>query len=254
VHSPPKHTHNTTQTADKILSDIHNGTFLTKAINGELQKRDQKGHLLEEMDRPWLSYAERVTLTSSGGWALHLNKNEDKLWLAELDNDYLQSQTLTVSEKRYLWTTPKMLWDGNSVWVGYTTATNLTPYSPSISQFNSKGFKGNFTWKDKGVFFDFCLDYDGSVLLSRDIPSPQFTVPVYPFLERIASDMSTQTYYSGETNWFIDSLVCGRDSIYMIERSIFGSDGSRIVFKKRDATAIELFKLPAQAMELYACQ
>jgi len=242
----------------EILSDWTGTDFLTRSQDGKsVERRDRDGKVLETVGASWAGEAVRVVSTPDGKrWAL-LSRAEH-LVLLHLDEKYGTRKETPIAKSTDFWGTAKILVDtkGRKLWVGYAATRPGLIYSPHVARLDFEGkVEAVYQWKEKGLFFDACLDEEFSILASRDIPSSPYTLPVYSTLESLASDGEIKTRYEAETNYFIDALACQTDRVLMVQRSIFGSDGSYLVNWSRvpGASTQRLLRLPGPARRLYAC-
>lgn len=242
-------------TSVRILSSVTNERFVTTA-GSKWELRDRKGQVLSSKEAGWAGSSEQLELGWERAWSLNLEGNH--LWLTHLDGAFTETKRTELSKTTEIWGYQKLTYDraGDALWVGFTHTTATHIYSPTARRLSLEGDqKASFDWKERGLFFSSCLD-GNHWLMARDIPSDSgFTVPVYSFLEKLGADGSKSTYYSGNTNDFIDATVCAPDAVYMIQRSIFGSDGSYLVRWDRTAGQLgeQLFRLPGPARALYLC-
>jgi len=242
----------------EILSDGLDGEFVTRTLDGTaIERRGNDGKVLETIAAPWAQAVVRIVGGPEGQrWAL-LNRTKS-LTLLSLDKHFQTLKETPIAQSQDFWGTPKLVVDSTArtLWVGYSATRPGLSYAPHIARV---GFDGKIEkvvqWSEKGLFFDACLDEEFSLLASRDKPSSAYTVPVYSYLESISATGEVAVRYEAETNWFIDALVCQPDRLWMVQRSIFGSEGSYLVSWDRikGSPAKRLHRLPAPARKLYAC-
>lgn len=243
---------------DQILSEVEGGYFYTRGRDQRtLEQRTAEGTVAKSWPKPWVKSAQ--TIVRHGGRAWALSNDDKKIWLSHLDADLNETKQTVVSENFELWGDTRVYLDAEtkSLWVGFTRTTLTHIYSPSVRRFD---FEGNalseYVGKERGLFFDACLDAGRGLLFSRDLPSDSgYTVPLHSFLETLSPDAQVKGEYAAETNYFIDSLGCRPDRVYMLQRSIFGSDGNHLVVWKRGAAGIgeRLTRLPGKGKKLYVC-
>ncbi|MBI4403452.1 MAG: hypothetical protein HY537_04785 [Deltaproteobacteria bacterium] len=249
-----------TGSAKKILSDVEKGIFLTQSYDRpEVQIHNQEGTITQTVQAPWVIYSERIVRNHDQSWSLNFDETSQKLWLSHLDPNLLETSTTLLSQHTTVWPTLRMVYESlnDILWLGWTAATTSKPYSPRIQRRSRQGeLQSDKIFADKGVFFDMCANEDKSLLISRDIPSDSgFTVPVYSFLENIDASGKVQTVYSAEVNWLIRSIACQKDRVYMIQQSLFGSGGNRLVeFDLIYGKESVLTLLPGQAWKIYSCE
>ncbi len=237
-----------------ILSDINEGNFFTR--NGQLlQKRADNGNILKEAALPWTPYSESVAFNGEHLWSLNYSPNSHRFWLTRLDNDWKFGSEQTILEQEDTISHRKLMLNRTSdtLWLGYSV-WNQHPYSPVVEKRGtSMELLQRFVWNERGLFFDMCADSADSAIVSRDRSSNSgYTIPIFSYLEKLAGS-SAHKIYESETNWFIDTIACLDDRIYFAERSIFGSDGSHLVFWNRKDRGQRLFRLPAKAHKIFSC-
>lgn len=247
-----------TTVSGSIVSDrLSDSIFIRSGEN--LHQFNEDGTLVESKFDPDYSSVQRLVNAEPGFWALHHQPvRKNSLWVSRVSLQLENGKPILLSTGHDRWSTQKIFPDGTGgAWVGFTTATPTTAYSPAVAKIDSNGnvvLKRVF--KERGLFFDGCPLPSGEFLLSRDIPSNSgFTVPVYSFLESIAVAGTSSTLYSAETNYFIDSVLCERDFVTMAERSIFGSDGSFLSRWDFGATqSYRLVRLRGRVQQIYHCK
>lgn len=245
------------ESVDAILSDIKDNRFITK--NGTLvQERTDLGRLVRQSALSWASYSEGVVFDGKSAWSLNFDSQAPKFWLQHFSLPFSEEKEEWISSTLNTIAFRKILFEKTSgtLWLGYSVTNHVPPYSPVVEQ-RDRGMKliQRHLWGERGLFFDFCAQDNGSVLVSRDRSSNSgYTVPLYSFLEHF-SILPPTTLYVGDMNLFIDSVTCGSSVVYMIQRSIFGSDGSHIVRWDRTPGTLgeRLFRLPGRAHKIYEC-
>ncbi len=243
----------------RIVSDVDARQLVTlNEATSQIEKRAAEGNVVGSY-----AFNEPLQLSrvrSSGGqtWGLFLNADENRIWLRHFDENFQGTKDLAVATPKVIWGNPRFLIspESSNLWVGYSSSGATAPYTPIIKTLNSQGKAlHEYSFKEKGLFFDFCLEGDG-VLMARDIPTAPYTVPVYSFLEELSGGGAKKAVYSAATNDFIDSLGCTQHTVWMAQRSIFGSEGSYLVsWKKGDpSSGTVTHKLPGSVNQLYLCQ
>lgn len=242
----------------EILSDVEGGEFFTRSASGTaIEQRDERGKILATYPAEWAAAAVRIVAGPEGQrWAL-LN-TATTLTLAPLDAKLQPLPGTVLSQDHEIYGTPKILVDdeARAIWVGYSASRKGLSYSPHVARLDFAGkMEKVFQWTDRGLFFDACRDADRTLLVSRDKPSSPYTLPVYSSLERLSPTGEVAPLYAAETNYFIDALACQPDRLWMVERSIHGSDGAYLVSwdRVKGAPAKRLLRLPGPARKLYAC-
>lgn len=242
---------------DAILSDIEENRFITK--NGTLvQQRTDLGRLVQQSVLSWAPYSEGVVFHGKSAWSLNFDFQAPKFWLQHFSIPFSDEKEEWISSTLNTIAFRKILFEKTSgtIWLGYSVTNHVPPYSPVVEQ-RGRDMKliQRHLWGERGLFFDFCAQGDGSVLVSRDRSSNSgYTVPLYSFLERFLILPPTKLY-EGDVNLFIDSVTCRSPIVYMIQRSIFGSDGSHLVRWDRTQGTLgeRLFRLPGRAHKIYEC-
>ena len=248
-----------TELQGRILSDSEGGQFFTyNSAVSQIERRGTDGAVLGSFALGDPALLSRVRSLGQVSWGLFLNPDENKIWLRQYDEKFQKTKELPVATAKVIWANPRFLISPESkeLWVGYTASGPTAPYTPIIKKMTSEGKAvAEFTFKEKGIFFDFCFEGE-KVLVARDIPTAPYTVPVHSFLEELSPGDLKKSVYSAATNYFIDSVGCTEDSVWMAQRSIFSSDGSYLVhWKKGDSSAGTIIqKLPASADQLYLCE
>ncbi len=252
----PKQQNEISAPSGEILSDWLGDAFLTLSPDKKsIEIRNTEGKVQKMVEAPWAVHAKRVIAGNNTRWAL--SGDENRLWLTHLDANYQLVKETPLATSRDFWGNSKILFNSktNKLWVGFAETKPSHAYSPTVLRVDPDGkIEAKFEWNERGLFFDVCLDSE-SVLISRDMPSLPYTVPVYSTLEAIPEAGKASTYYQADANLFIDGMICETDRILMVQRSIFGSDGSYLVDwnRKSGSTGKQLFRLPSPIRKLYAC-
>lgn len=242
----------------RVLNDPINGEFFTVSPDGGwLQKRAEDGKIKIHYNRKWAQYSSRIATLGDKKWTLGRSYRPDQLWLSPLDEELNDGEHIPVADG-HLFARDFVLAaaEQNKIWIGYTMMAAGQAYTPRIKRFDAETNKleHEYAWKDRGALFDMCLESDGSVIASRDVPTSSFTVPVYPFLEQLLPTTKTsKTYYQGDTNWLIDAVSCQDDRILMAESSVARESSSRVSEWWREGDKTGLLKLPSRAYKIYSC-
>lgn len=258
--SPDGSTLTAPDNVSRILSDPDkNGQFLTRSPGGSrVEQRDASGSLVSQSEHRWVENSEHVVRHQNFSYSLNASEETRKLLITRLDATLTEVGQSLVSKRLSPWGERRLALDPlGGLWVGFT-APGL---KSSVAWAERWSFEGRretqHAWPERGLLFDLCAEPDGSVLVARDIPSDSgFTVPFYSYLERVKRDGSTQTYYQTDVNYFIDSVACHAESVWMVQRSIFGSDGSYLVRWNPKAGGLgdSLFRLHNKVKKLYFCE
>ncbi len=252
-----------TEKVARILSGTGEGSFLSRSWESaeRLEIRDADGKRLRVFDADWVAQSEQVGWEdrSLGVWSLNVDERARKMSIIRLDSDFASAEMRTVAQPFNTFGYRRLLLDParKFLWIAYTAAPINFPYAPAVQRHTiAVGPPSLWRSDEKGLSFDGILDADGSLLLARDIPSDSgFTVPFYSYIQRHSPEGVVSTLYQSDINFFIDSLTVDATSIYMVQRSIFGSDGSFIVRWDREPGQIgkSLFRLPGPARKIFAC-
>lgn len=237
-----------------LLEEEFQTTYYARNTKNQLEERNKEGSVLQTLLAiPKTSRSFKRGLQKN----YILDYRDNQLDLLVLSKNSGSSTTVSLSHGSELWSEPKLTLDTKGTpWVGYTSRTVSHMYAPVLKHFDAAGKTLQTTeWPDRGIFFDLCAEENGSVTISRDIPTSNFTVPVYSFLENIVPGSKPIQQYEAETNFFIDSMVCTPNTVWMIQRSIFGSEGSHVQEWERGNkdTGKTLFKLPGRAWKIQVC-
>lgn len=242
----------------KILTETFQDTFLTKSPTDELEAHDRNGDLVKSYGTVPQS-TQAVEVGKKHSFLLDYSSEQNHLNLITLSPEFSPVKTTSVSYGGSLWSTAKILFDKDqeSVWVGYTSRTPSHMYSPVVELRDSAGAKKySHSWADRGIFYDMCMEKEGSLTIARDVPSHSgFTVPIYSFLENLKANSAPVEQYAADTNFFIDSMACLPGEVYMLQRSILGSDGSHLQLWHRGESGFgkTLLKLPGRAWKISVC-
>lgn len=191
-----------------------------------------------------------------GGVGLFLSSDEKRIWVKTYDQSFLPQKEFEVISSATLWNQPKALLDNSNqlIWVGYTTNSAHFPYSPSLAAFDFTGEKKkNYVWNHKGIFFDLALTPNG-ILMSRDLPSAPFTLPVYSFVDEISPLSPPKPVYEAEMNYLIEHLAVQLNKVWMIARSMHSAQGSRLVVWDKSSSKTEVVaSLKEPVKKLFVC-
>lgn len=241
----------------KILSKTFESSFYTKNAKNVLEERDSQGRvkMFHGAIPPLAHSFARGPATS---FLLEYSMEQNLLNLVTYDAKMALEKTTSLAPGATLWSTPKMTFDSSerNVWIGYTAQTAQHMYSPVVELRGKNGqLKQSQSWNARGLLLDQCLEKNGSLTVARDLPSPNFTVPLYSFLENLEENASPVQIYEAEVNLLIDSVACREDGIYMAQRSLFTSEGSHLQRwnRKTGDKGQTLTKLPGQAWKIYVC-
>ncbi len=242
----------------RLVSSVSADQFLfLNEANSKLEQRNLDGEVAASHE-----VAESEHLLNFQGaenrWALFFESKRNRIWMKSFDGDLKVQKEVPVTTASVIWTNPRMLVNSktNDVWVGFSSSALGFSNSPMVNHYAADGLlKKEFRWGQRGLFFDFCESGEG-VLAARDLPTPPYTVPVTSFVESFAAGKGPTPHYQAATNDLVDSLRCQGDTLWMAQRSIFGSQGSYLIhWRKGDkGTGTRLHRLPGSAEKLYLCE
>jgi hypothetical protein len=241
----------------RILSKLSNKKFLTLSTKGLLQERDENGTVLTERSVSWLTDAESVTATQTGAVVLHRNDDARKLWLSHLNLKSEFMKTSVLSQGRDIWGNSRMEWDPTtqSLWVGYAITSGGHSYTPVVNRLNEEGkIQSTISWKERGLLFDICVEPMGGLLISRDVPTSPFTVPLKSFVEKLPQTGKPEVIYSAPQNEIIDSLSCDPERLYFAQHSLLGGGSSLRVWERETKKIKEITKLRGRARKIFSCK
>ncbi len=242
-----------------LLSDATLGTFFTRSPEGMLQLRNSEGVVKQEYKTPWVAHSKKMIVSAHGTWSINDDRDNRKNWLGRVLYTGEEVTQIDLLPGMVIWPNHRLLVNetNGDFWLGYSTGEQGKPFTPIVEHRDREGnLKKSYRWKDKGLFHDFCMDRDHSVLVSRDIPSDSgFTVPLDSFLERLMPGKESTTELALASNLIADGLACAPDAIYFAEHSLFGSEGRHLQRWDRNPShkPVELFDLPGPAQKLYHC-
>lgn len=238
-----------------ILSHANpKGEFLT-ATAGQWRVQNSEGQVVLEMPRPTNRALHVTPWQGDSAWYLTEGK-ENELILGKIPANG-ETQRFSISKGVDLWGNVRVQADSvhKRVWIGYSATTSEHIYSPILEL---RDWEGNLIFKkeisERALFFDSCLSEDGKLIFSRDLPTMPYTVPLYSYIESLSADGTLERLYTASENQFLDSISCGTgNTVYALQRSIFGSDGQRIV-KYENHTETLIRPADSKAREVYLCR
>ncbi len=252
-----------------LVSDVLGNSIFLREGN-ILIRADRSGMEIDRIDRAEFSTLRRMVASLSGYWSIHRSFQRDGLWLMELGRSLKPTGRLSLSEGVDLWGVEKLFsGTAGAVWIGFTASTPKSAYSPvvALAEPDSKlVFKRSY--HERGIFFDGCVypangssgrpndEPNDEMIVARDIPSNSgFTVPVQAYLEKVNRNGVTTTVYSAETNWLIESLSCHPGYLWMVQRSMFGSDRSRLMrLNFQSSNADWVADIADRIHQIYSCE
>ena len=222
--------------------------------------RDLTGDRIFSLSANWVEQSQRIIFHDDTFWSLGADTTTHRLWLSRVNLEGVETDKVIAPQPYNSFGDFRVLLDPSRklLWLGFTAGRPGLSYAPIVENYNW-GTQKTFGWNPdgKGRLFDAIIDLDGSLLMARDVPSDSgFTVPFYSHLERISIEGVGATYYQSDLNYFIESAVPTAQKLFMIQRSIFGSDGSYLVEWDRRPGEIgeRLFRLPGSAKKLFVCK
>ncbi len=243
--------------AGAIVSYLSDGHFFVLTQNGELQKRTAEGQVATTFSIADADKLLRLESSADAVWGLFLDSTANRIWLRRFDPQLNLKKEIPVASANVIWANPRLhVHSGtDEAWVGYSTSAVGLSTTPMVKRFLPDGSEASvFSWGQRGLFFDQCEEGD-HMLAARDLPTPPYTVPVFSFIDELVPGAKPKRQYAAPDNYFIDSLSCRADSFWMVQRSIFGSDGSYLVgFDRRVAKETKRVKLEGPAEQLYGCE
>lgn len=242
-----------------ILSDVADGAFVLRVKDDAIETRDARtGVALSAYAAPWARHNERVVLASGGAWALNFDRGPRRPWLARLDSRFVETVAFDLPGAGLIWTNHRIALDPvtGDLWLGQSIGAAGIGHHPIVERRDRDGkVVDTFAWREKGYFFDFCLEPRGRhAIVAHDIASGSpYTVPFFSRLERAEAGGKTTRHYESDMNDFLDALGCGEDEVFLAERSIFGSAGTFLVRWDGKQTT-QLAKLPGKVRRLFVCR
>ncbi len=246
-----------------LISEIENNQFFS--LSSDFKKVhlwNSEGELVSELSHPGGAYLKRIgRLSSDNFWTLNQGArsgSKQDLWLSRLDEKGQVINELTVETRSELWGASKVILNESTgtLWLGYSMTTPQHTYSPQIKKISSHWtIEDSYQWKDRGLFFDSCLDREGNVWVARDIPTMPYTVPVYSFLEKLLESSVSHSGLDLDTNLLVDSMTCHEDAIYLAVRSILGGENKQILKWSKDSgkRPETVLRLPDKAQQIWVC-
>lgn len=224
----------------------------------EIQRKNELGETTSNFTLPDPAKLQSLHFGQSKIWALYFDSQQHHIALRHFKDGEAASEPISVATATVIWANPRLLVHPvtDDVWVGYSSSAPGHAYSPFVNQYGANGkLKHEYRWALRGLFFDFCPEGD-TVLSAHDLPTMPFTVPVTSYVEKLVPKQKPAPVYEAATNDFVDSLTSRADGLWMIQRSIFGSNGSYLVHAKvGEAGPGTVFqKLPSPAENLYVCE
>ncbi|MFM8269385.1 MAG: hypothetical protein ACKN9V_04280, partial [Pseudomonadota bacterium] len=192
----------------------------------------------------------------SGFWSLQFQKENNFLEVIYFNSRGEVIWSKPVSKNTDLWSQPKLNYISkrDQLWISYTTASIHHAYSPLVELWNSKGEKIKiFPYSDRGVLLDTCKTVNDEFLVSRDIPSSPYTVPLFSFLELLTPDSKPKSIYQAGDNYLISSIQCRPDAIWALQKSVLGSQSTLLVELSPKMEEKNVIVLKEPAWKIHAC-
>ncbi|MCB0405760.1 MAG: hypothetical protein KDD51_13340, partial [Bdellovibrionales bacterium] len=237
--------------AGRLVSDVENGSVLV--TNGtQLQRRSiPTGELVADGAVENGNELQRAVYTNGHYWLLF--QKQRRLWLEEWTQELSYLRSVSLVDGRDLWKAPVILSASSGLWVGFSVTSNSHAYSPVVARVDTDGkILEFFSWQEKGLLFALAV-LGADVLISRDVPSSPFTLPVYSHIELLKPNSTPQPYFSAETNWFVDAMAVGQQGLWTAERSIHSGTGSRLRRHQAHPINEKVWPLPGGVRALCAC-
>ena len=242
-------------TTEAIVSNVEDSTFFSRK-GGLLEKRNSAGTVSQTY--PFAETSNLIEIHSAEKGYVTLQKADKELSFSSMNDSFALLHRTVVSSNADLWNVERLIYDASSgvSWIGFTATTASHMYAPILKSYTLDGtLKSKQIYNHRGIFWDFCLQTDHSLLYSYDVPSNSgFTVPINSYLDAFTSMGMSSQVYSADTNYFIDAVTCSQDAVYMLQRPIFGSEKSLIVSSRLGNKQEEtLLTLPAPAYKVFHC-
>jgi len=246
----------------KIISDVVDSQFATNNGNNLIEFRDPSGHVKSQVFFENLPDLKQIHFLPGGGsWNLFQRKtslNRDSLWVNKTDDQGTELKKIFLEASQELWGRTIFSYEKTNqrLWIGYTRSTPQHMYSPYVVQLSSTGEKEfDYQWTDRGVLFDGCVEPTGDFSIFRDIPSPEFTVPLYSYLELLPWKGIPVTRLALSTNLLVNSMDCRPDGVYVAVHSVLGGEPHQILHWDRNPKSLAepLVTVPPKIQEVLTC-
>lgn len=192
----------------------------------------------------------------SGFWSLQFLREKNVLEIIHFDSEGQMLWKRPVSTKVELWSDPKLnlLTKQDQLWISYTASSNSHAYSPVVELWTPRGDKlKTFSYSDRGLLLDACTTDDEAFLISRDIPSSPYTIPLFSFLELLTPDTKPKTLYQASDNYLINSLQCRSNVIWALQKSVLGGQNTLLVELSAKMEEKRVLPLKEPAWKIHAC-
>ena len=249
-------------TGARIISDLRDGRWLTLLGTQTIQERDASGLVLNSWKVDWANGVKRIHLLGNAQSLVlnHIESSNRKSELSVLrfDKEWNKIQTYLVESQAELWGGFDFQVDESrqNLWLGYAKTTPSHVYSPQVGHFDLNGTAKTIkSFNERGLFFGSCLSPEGTYLMARDIPSAQFTVPVYSFLEKFIAGGQSSTALNLETNLLVDALACDSEAVSIASHSILNASKTELITWDWNLSHSpqRIADLPAKANHIYHC-
>ncbi|NBX76809.1 MAG: hypothetical protein EBQ92_09660 [Proteobacteria bacterium] len=194
--------------------------------------------------------------SSIGFWSLDFNQEKNNLDLIHFNLDGQRFWSKPVSKNVELWSQPRLnlIPSSDQLWISFTVSSTSHAYSPYVELWNSAGeMKKTFPFPDRGLLLDACTTANESFLISRDIPSSPYTVPLFSFLELLSPSTAPKSIYQAFDNYLISSLQCQPDVIWTLQKSVLGGQTTRLVELSPKMEEKNVLPLKEPAWKIHAC-
>jgi hypothetical protein len=194
--------------------------------------------------------------SKAGFWSLDFNQEKNALNLIHFSLEGQSLWSKPVSKNVELWSQPKLnlIQSLEQLWISFTASSTSHAYSPHVELWNPKGdLKKSYPFSDRGLLLDTCTTENGSFLISRDIPSSPYTVPLFSFLELLSPLTEPKSLYQAFDNYLISSLQCQSDSLWTLQKSVLGGQNTRLVELSPKMEEKNVLVLKEPAWKIHAC-
>jgi hypothetical protein len=233
------------------------GNSFFTCLNENWTQRNTQGQILNQFHAPIVSPTGLIGNNQEGYWTLDFQEKNKSLKLVHLSSKGQVHWEKTISEKKELWGTPKLHGskDSSQLWISFSVTSPEHVYSPRVEIWSTSGDKiKTLQFSEKGLLLDSCLIENNTLLVSRDIPSYPYTAPLFTFLEKLDSNLSSQAIYKGPLNDLVPTIHCVDEThLWLVHKSLFDSEASWLGLLVSDSQEEKLLTLKEPAWKMHSC-